>query len=731
MMKKWIMLALTLLLIGTASAAMAAGRMTTTVMMYMCGTDLQKYCVRDLMEMCDADLTDDVRIVVLAGGASTWSDRRLKADRLNLFTIEDGTFSAVTDWGRKSMGDPETLERFVTYAMAEYPADRSMLILWDHGGGTGEGICFDEVHDDDGLTLVELDRALSNVRRQDSSFRLSLLGCDACMMGGYELAMVASGYADYVIASEEIEPGAGWYYTPWLNALAKDPGMSMVDLGHRIVEAYAQGVGMEDTPEYTTLSMIDTAGMAALNADLERIAAYMSRALDNGQLATISRMLGRAYSFDTYSSADESWDMYDLEDYLTICEQFAPESVQQARASLDKCIVWSYTSGDVPTASGLSIYVPFTNRSFFLTEVVDGYDLGDCMNNHVAFARQLAGTMNGSNYVFHASAPQASGLESLIDSTLNLASAVLDLIPGSSYNAENDTIAEEEPAYITGGSSFLNVISSLLDEDDEEDTPPADGVSFLNVISALLDEEEDTPPASGGSFLELIAGITDSDGEGQQAAANSLAFSLELSQDAADNLSYVEGALFMDLSDENGVFLLDLGYMRNSWVDWSTNRIYSTFDGNWTVLGDQVVVAYDQSSTGASRRSLIPVKVNDEETYLVVVFENGSTEGRILGYNDGVDDNGLPIRYVNRLEEGDVIAPVYSLLYSSWEDWEDPDAEMEKTEFDGDPIIWQEGVTVTYGSLEDEDAYFDYQFAFYLNDIFGDCEMSDFFAFTM
>ena len=64
---------------------------------------------------------------------------------------------------------------------------------------------------------------------------------------------------------------------------------------------------------------------------------------------------------------------------------------------------------------------------------------------------------------------------------------------------------------------------------------------------------------------------------------------------------------------------------------------------------------YDQLSNNYGRRSLIPVKLNGEYTYLVVEFTAGSTEGRILGANAGYDENGLPIRGTTRLKEGDII----------------------------------------------------------------------------
>ena len=57
-----------LLLLGLPAAC--ADTPTMTVLMYMCGTDLQSDCVNDLYEMCAADIPDNVTVVVQAARAS-------------------------------------------------------------------------------------------------------------------------------------------------------------------------------------------------------------------------------------------------------------------------------------------------------------------------------------------------------------------------------------------------------------------------------------------------------------------------------------------------------------------------------------------------------------------------------------------------------------------------------------------------------------------------------------
>ena len=45
---------------------------TTTVLMYMCGTDLQSACVEDMYEMCTGNYSDQITVAVQAGGATEW-----------------------------------------------------------------------------------------------------------------------------------------------------------------------------------------------------------------------------------------------------------------------------------------------------------------------------------------------------------------------------------------------------------------------------------------------------------------------------------------------------------------------------------------------------------------------------------------------------------------------------------------------------------------------------------
>ena len=248
------------------------------------------------------------------------------------------------------------------------------------------------------------------------------------------------------------------------------------------------------------------------------------------------------------------------------------------------------------------------------------------------------------------------------------------------------------------------------------------GTGFFSQLTAVLEnmpaewswngeteDYEQTAPA-GASF-------TGADGD--------YAFSADLAPEDLRYLDYVEGMMMMDISDEEIFGYVDMGLLQNNVIDWESGTIYSLFDGTWPIFGGQPVPLYDQISNLYGRRSLIPVKLNGEYTYLVAEFPAGSGEGRILGANAGYDENGLPVRGTTKLRDGDRIIPVYTMYIGT----DDSDG-MEEGEFEGDEIIWREGMTVTYEDLSGGEAM-EMMFCFVLNDVFGGYDMTDIISFEL
>lgn len=62
---------------------------------------------------------------------------------------------------------------------------------------------------------MELDAAFQGAKCDKQP--LDMIGLDACCMATLETALVLSPYADYMVASQEMEPSCGWDYTSIAN----------------------------------------------------------------------------------------------------------------------------------------------------------------------------------------------------------------------------------------------------------------------------------------------------------------------------------------------------------------------------------------------------------------------------------------------------------------------------------------------------------------------------------
>ena len=699
MQRKTIFLLVLLTLLLTCVCATAQAQ-STTVLMYMCGTDLQGDCVQDMYEMSRVtDMPDEVQVVVQAGGASQWDDGDLTPNDINRFVIHDQQWLNMETIGHASMGAQSTLYDFLDWGVASYPADRYMLVLWNHGGGSAAGVCFDETANDDSLSIHEINDALYEYVQAYPGFRLDVIGCDACLMATYEMAAHMSGYANYLVASEELEPGTGWEYTGWLTALCENPDIDTQSMCVSVADSFLKAGIAENPNDYLSLSVTYLPAMQPLIEVMETYSAYLCEALDNGQLATISRARQRMYAFGSF--ADSATDMVDFMAFLDATRQFAPNTAAKVEAAYKKAVRYSIGTDMFDYLTGLSILMPMDENTD-LTE----YSCEECIPAYSQFAVGMQALLRGGDYAFDVQKPAQLDSETASQAVFggNLQSTIF--VPGGSF------VAAEDAAEPTDTDGTEDVTADLPEV--ESSVEDIEGVTVGSVTS--------------NTFLtnvgpEQLFGQTEETPEQQSAYA----WSITLDADALANLGTVEGMLFMDISDEeNGEAYVSLGGMQNAGIDWQTGEIVSNFDGSWAILNEeQLVVLYDQVYTQSLRRSIIPVKRNDEEGYLLVVFNAAHPDGIVTGFTKGTYENGMPVRGSERLAEGDVLVPLYKLMYP------DENGEMQEASFEGDPITVgaDTALSLSFESLEGTET--NYTYCFRLTDIFGNSQLSEMIPFAL
>lgn len=101
---------------------------------------------------------------------------------------------------------------------------------------------------------------------QKSGLKVDFLGFDACLMASLEVARVVQPFADYLLASQELEPGHGWHYGDFLNALLNTPDIP--SLGKTMIDSFITHSSHQKTRN-KTLSLTDLKQIPTLLSSLD------------------------------------------------------------------------------------------------------------------------------------------------------------------------------------------------------------------------------------------------------------------------------------------------------------------------------------------------------------------------------------------------------------------------------------------------------------------------------
>jgi len=295
--------------------------------------------------------------------------------------------------------------------MQNYPARRYALVLWNHGTGWKEddiyhvahsagirasvrgrsidplvrgfaerakrpplfaptiksilarGIAYDDTSSDF-LDNAEMQQAIQSALGVAHVEKLALLGFDACLMNMLEVAYQLRDVAQFVVGSQETEPGRGWPYGAIMAELVRRPDQDTAELSSVIVEKY---LASYDPLENITQSALDLGHVQEVVAALNEMCDYIIQNQEDCKLA-IGRAGRRAQS---YTDPDYK----DLYDFCRLVAEHGPNALKlKARAVMDllappgqgRLVVAEGHNGyRVGRSHGVSIYFPSREISPF------------------------------------------------------------------------------------------------------------------------------------------------------------------------------------------------------------------------------------------------------------------------------------------------------------------------------------------------------------------------------
>ena len=287
------------------------------------------------------------------------------------------------------MGSAAALSEFLCYGYEHVPAKEYALILWDHGGGAMDGVCMDDLHDEDRLEMTEVEEALKNSPFAEQ--KLSWIGFDACLMSAAEAARIVAPYARYMIGSEESEPPFGWNYA-FLKGLEKDADMK--ETAERVISSYfhyMDEIGYKK--DHVTLSCVNLEKVALLLQAVDAFFCGLTVTEENfPELARVRKSV-RAFGRDE-NNPDEDHDLVDLKEIITCIagiRDFAAESEKQKELAriLDECVV-ANDARKKEGAAGLTVYYPCNNR-FVYEFMLEDYQRLGFVDSYVHFIEKVRG----------------------------------------------------------------------------------------------------------------------------------------------------------------------------------------------------------------------------------------------------------------------------------------------------------------------------------------------------
>lgn len=361
-MKKLVSLVALMVVIFSATMVLAADKAQWTMMVFInADNNLDRFGVLDVQEMEKAGLSKDVNIVVQIDRYNKETRRYDVTGRAADAVADDWGIKAklVQNMGEVDMGDYKELVNFVKWSVDNYPAEKYILVIWNHGAGwkkrteVAKGISYDD-QSHNNITTPQLGIATANIASILGK-KLDILAMDACLMQMMEVLYEVRENVSYVVASEETEPGDGWPYHLVCPPLVQNPTMTPYEFAKLIPQAYAQSYPSKST----TQSAVDCSKIDELAEKINNFAVALNDAITSkpaeAKAAKDALNVVQKYAYP------ENVDLGHI--VKLIADKTQDEKVKAAASELlmvyEKAVIQNNVTGySTKNSTGIAIYFP-------------------------------------------------------------------------------------------------------------------------------------------------------------------------------------------------------------------------------------------------------------------------------------------------------------------------------------------------------------------------------------
>lgn len=331
-----------------------------TVMVFLnAANDLYTFSTLNVNQMESVAQNPDVRFIVQwKQSQSVWPSSSFDGTRRYL--VKPDTTSSIAseliqDMGPGvDMGQASTLLDFVNWTKTYYPADRYVLVVWNHGNGwrrkpedtlPTRAVSYDD-ETGNAIQTWQLSQAIGNNV-------LDIIAWDASLMQMLEVAYELQDRAQLIVGSEESPPGEGYPYDLIFGEFRDSPDASTVTLSKAFVD------GMLAVPAYQTRkitqSVLDTSKLPALGASVSELASQLIANVGSiGTEIQTVRTQAKSYSPTAFRVYRDLYHVCELIESL-IGIPGIQTAAADVRAKIADAVVWEGHNVNSLNSHGVSI----------------------------------------------------------------------------------------------------------------------------------------------------------------------------------------------------------------------------------------------------------------------------------------------------------------------------------------------------------------------------------------
>jgi Clostripain family len=360
----FVALAFTVFSIGAQALPLAEKEWT--FLLFLNGhNSLSSFGDSNLIDMEKSGSSDQVNMVVEWGSLDTNLTRRMLVQKsTNPSKVTSPVLMNLKD---HDMGDYKNLVNFVKWGAENFPARHYFVAVWNHGSGwhfqemsnKNGAVHVNDISFDDNtgnkITTEQLGLAMGEIK-QIIGRNVDIYGSDACLMAMAEVAAEMKDSVNYFVGSEDLEPGDGWPYAPFMKKWTATPNITPAELAillsKEYVKSYSPG-GVYSESE-VTFSALDLSKLDALMNSTKVLSAHI-RSLGKDSMKKIKTALSSVQGY-YYSDYKDYGDFVKVINALPISKN--EKLFTDVSANIKEVVLSADSTPTFKKSTGVSIWIP-------------------------------------------------------------------------------------------------------------------------------------------------------------------------------------------------------------------------------------------------------------------------------------------------------------------------------------------------------------------------------------